>query len=93
MSALQPVGNRVLVRPEKAATVIGGIHVPETSNSRTGEVRRGKIVAVGAGVEEKGLLTVGVRVLFAPFGGTPVKGDDNEELHLVGVEDILGVLA
>lgn len=92
MSAnLQPVGNRVLVRPEKAATQIGGIHVPETTYTRHSEPRRGVVVAVGGAVEEKDL-KVGARVLFTPFGSTPIRGDTNEELHLVGTDDILAVL-
>ena len=91
-SKLQPLADRVLVKPmEKEEKTKSGIYLPDTAKEKPQE---GEIMAVGPGkLNEDGQripmdLKVGDRVIYAKYGGTEIKVDD-EELIILRESDIL----
>jgi len=92
---LQPLGDRVLVKPvEKEEVRKGGIIIPDTAKEKPQE---GEIVAAGPGkLGEDGKrlsmdVKAGDRILYGKYSGTEIKIDDKEYL-IMHQEDILGVL-
>ena len=93
---LEPLADRVLVKPiERQEMTKGGILLPDTAKEKPQE---GKVLAVGPGKltdEGKRLamaLKVGDIVLYARYGGTEYKLDD-EEVIILRESDILGVFS
>lgn len=93
---LKPIGDRVLVQPDKEAEVKkGGIIIPDTAKEKPQE---GKIVALGTGkTDDHGKkipfeVKVGDRVIFSKYGGTEIKLNGEEHM-ILREEDILGVIA
>jgi chaperonin GroES len=89
---LQPLADRVLVKPiEKEEKTKSGIYLPDTAKEKPQE---GEIMAVGPGkMTDDGKripmdLKVGDRVIYAKYGGTEIKVDD-EELMILRESDIL----
>jgi len=89
---LQPLADRVLVKPiEKEEKTKSGIYLPDTAKEKPQE---GEIMAVGPGkIDDSGKripmdLKVGDRVIYAKYGGTEIKIDD-EELIILRESDIL----
>jgi chaperonin GroES len=89
---LQPMADRVLVKPiEKEEMTKSGIYLPDTAKEKPQE---GEILAVGPGkMSEDGKriamdLKVGDIVIYAKYGGTEIKIDD-EELIILRESDIL----
>lgn len=82
---LRPLGNRIVVRPEKAPEKSkGGILIPERSQERDRENRRGEVLACGRGkLLDSGevapmQIACGNVVLIPKYAGTEVKVDDVE---------------
>ena len=95
MTKFRPLGDRVLVkRIKEEERTKGGIVIPDTAKEKPQE---GTIIAVGAGkFNDKGDRTPlevkeGDRVLFAKYGGTEFKYQD-EDLLVLRESDILAVL-
>jgi chaperonin GroES len=89
---LQPLGDRIVVKPvEKEEVTKGGIVLPDTARERPQE---GKVLAVGPGkMTDDGKrvpmdVKVGDIVLYAKYGGTEIKEED-EELIILRESDIL----
>ncbi|MFA5308845.1 MAG: co-chaperone GroES [Dehalococcoidales bacterium] len=89
---LQPLADRVLVKPiEKEEKTKSGIYLPDTAKEKPQE---GEVMAVGPGkMADDGKripmdLKVGDRVIYAKYGGTEIKVDD-EELMILRESDIL----
>jgi chaperonin GroES len=89
---LQPLADRVLVKPmEKEGKTKSGIYLPDTAKEKPQE---GKVLAVGPGkMTDDGKrilpdLKVGDTVIYAKYGGTEIKIDD-EELIILREGDIL----
>ena len=89
---LQPLADRVVVKPvPKEEKTTSGIYIPDTAKERPQE---GEIIAVGSGrLTDDGKriamdLTVGDRVIYAKYGGTEIKIDD-QELVIMRESDIL----
>jgi chaperonin GroES len=89
---LQPLADRVLVKPvEKEEKTKSGIYLPDTAKEKPQE---GIIMAVGPGkMTDDGKripmdLKVGDRVIYAKYGGTEIKVDE-EELMILRESDIL----
>ncbi|MCK4331874.1 MAG: co-chaperone GroES [Dehalococcoidia bacterium] len=89
---LQPLGDRVVVRPAaKEEVTKGGIVLPDTAKEKPQE---GKVIAVGPGrLTDEGKrivmdVKVGDTVIYAKYGGTEIKEDD-EELIILRESDIL----
>jgi chaperonin GroES len=93
--ALTPLSDRVVVRPTQRDEVTrSGIVLPDTAREKP---QRGEVLAVG-----KGRLTdtgdridmdvkVGDQILFAKYGGTEFKLED-EDLLILSEKDVLAVV-
>jgi chaperonin GroES len=89
---MQPMADRVLVKPiEKEEMTKSGIYLPDTAKEKPQE---GKVLAVGPGkMTDDGKriamdIKVGDTVIYAKYGGTEIKVDD-EELIILRESDIL----
>jgi chaperonin GroES len=89
---LQPLADRLVVKPiEKEEITKGGIVLPDTAKEKPQE---GKVLAVGPGrLSDDGKrlpmdISVGDIVIYAKYGGTEIKIDD-EELVILRESDIL----
>ncbi len=89
---LQPLADRLVVKPiEREEVTKGGIVLPDTVKEKPQE---GKVLAVGPGrrsEEGKAIpmdIKVGDIVLYAQYGGTEIKVDD-EELMILRESDVL----
>ena len=92
MAKLQPLADHLVVKPiEREEVTKGGIVLPDTAKERPQE---GKVIAVGPGrLSEDGKriameVKVGDTVVYAKYGGTEIKVDD-EELIILRESDIL----
>ena len=89
---LQPLADRLVVRPiEREEITKGGIVLPDTAREKPQE---GEVLAVGEGrLSEDGNriameVKVGDIVIYAKYGGTEIKIED-EELVILRESDIL----
>ena len=89
---LQPLADRVLVKPiEKEEKTKSGIYLPDTAKEKPQE---GEVIAVGPGkIADDGKrivmdLKVGDTVIYAKYGGTEIKIDE-DELIILRESDIL----
>ena len=89
---LQPLGDRVVVKPmPKEEVTKGGIVLPDTAKEKPQE---GKVLAVGPGrMTDDGKripldVKVGDVVVYAKYGGTEIK-EDGDELIILRESDIL----
>jgi chaperonin GroES len=93
---VQPLGDRVVVRPLEAETKTkGGIVLPDTAKEKPQE---GEIVAVGKGkILDTGAVQalevkVGDKVLYGKYTGNEITTKDGEELLIMREEDILAII-
>jgi len=89
---LQPLGDRVVVRPIKKEEITkGGIVLPDTAKEKPQE---GEVLAVGPGkLTDDGTrlemeVKTGDKVIYAKYAGTEIKIDD-DELLIIRDSDIL----
>ena len=89
---LEPLADRLVVRPiEKEEVTKGGIFLPDTAKEKPQE---GEVLAVGPGrISDDGDriamdVKVGDVIIYAKYGGTEIKIDD-EELMILRESDIL----
>ena len=89
---LQPLADRIVVRPiEREEQTKTGIYLPDTAKEKPQE---GKVIAVGPGrkSEDGNVVAMDVKVgdivIYAKYGGTEIKIDD-EELMILRESDIL----
>jgi chaperonin GroES len=89
---LHPLADRILVRPnEKETKTKSGIYLPDTAKEKPQE---GEVIAVGPGkMTEDGKripldVKAGDTVIYAKYGGTEIKVDE-EELIILRESDIL----
>ncbi len=92
MSKIEPLGDRVVIKPTPKEEVSkGGIVLPDTAKEKPQE---GKIMAVGPGrLTEDGKriameVKKGDKVIYSKYAGTEFKLD-NEELVIMRESDIL----
>lgn len=92
---IQPLGDRVLVKPiEAKETKRGGLIIPDTAKEKPQE---GEVVACGKGktTEDGKVLPMDVKagdkILYGKYSGSEIKLDDQEYL-IMHQEDILGIL-
>ncbi|BEJ57586.1 MULTISPECIES: co-chaperone GroES [Campylobacter] len=82
----QPLGKRVLVkRVEETKTTASGIIIPDNAKEKP---LMGEVVAVSKEITD---IVNGDKIVFAKYGGTEIKLDNNEYLVL-NLDDILGIL-
>ncbi|MBI3008419.1 MAG: co-chaperone GroES [Candidatus Omnitrophica bacterium] len=93
--AIQPIGDRVLIKAMEAEEKTkGGIVLPDTAKEKPQE---GKVIAVGKGkLMEDGSIKplevkVGDKILYGKFSGTEVAYKDEEYL-IVREDDILAII-
>ena len=89
---LQPLADRVVVKPiEREEKTKSGIYLPDTAKEKPQE---GEVIAVGPGrLSEDGKrmaidVKMGDIVIYARYGGTEIKIED-EELVILRESDIL----
>jgi len=91
---LKPLGNKVIVKRLDVKDKIGSIYLPDNAKEKP---TQGRVLSVGPGKElDNGTLSkmqvkAGDLIIFQTYAGTEVKVDD-EELLIVGEEDILGII-
>ena len=91
---VQPLGDRVVLRPEeKGEQMRGGLHLPVIAKEK---LRHGEVVAVGPGRYEKGErvpmeLSAGQTVLYEKFNGTMVTLDEEKYL-IIQESDVLAIV-
>ncbi len=89
---LEPLGDRIIVRPIKGEEITrSGIILTDTAKEKPQE---GEVIAVGPGrLTDEGKrivmdLKVGDKVIYAKYGGTEIKIED-QELVIMRESDIL----
>ena len=93
MSALRPLGDRVLVKPvEQEIKTKSGIMLPESAQEKSNTA---EVVAVGPGFYQDGKLIApevkpGDRILYSEYAGQKVKIDGTEH-QIIRLDDILAV--
>jgi chaperonin GroES len=92
---LKPLGDRVVVKPqEQVQTTASGLALPETAKEKP---QQGEVIAVGAGRRDDNgkhipmEVSVGDTVLYAKYGGTEVKVND-DKLLVLKESDILAIV-
>ena len=93
---LQPLGDRIIVKPLAAEAVTkGGIVLPDTAKEKPQE---GEVVAVGKGkVTEDGKLQAmevkkGDVVLYGKYSGNEITTKKGEELLIMREDDVLAIV-
>ena len=94
MSSIQPLGDRVVVRPQPAEEkTASGLYIPDAAKEKP---QRGKVVSVGPGrVENGNKIDMTVKpddvVLYGKYAGTEINVGD-EDLLIMRESDILGIV-
>ncbi|TKJ37228.1 co-chaperone GroES [candidate division LCP-89 bacterium B3_LCP] len=93
---IKPVDERVLIQPlESEEQKVGSIIIPDTAKERP---QIGTVIAIGDDLTKKDggkvlseILKVGDKVVYAKYGGTEIK-HENQEYLIVSRSDILAVV-
>lgn len=90
MSKIQPLADRVLVRPVAAEEkTIGGIIIPDSAKEKP---LRGEVIAVGNGTKDEAMvLKAGDQVLYGKYAGTELEFD-GEKLLIMRQSDVLAMV-
>lgn len=85
--SVKPLGERIVVKREKEEEKTkGGLYLPETADKE--KLQLGKVVAVGPDFKN---VKKGDTVIFAKYGGTDIK-IENEDYLVLGKDDVLATL-
>ena len=90
MAKIQPLADRVLVRPVAAEEkTIGGIIIPDSAKEKP---LRGEVIAVGNGTKDEAMvLNAGDQVLYGKYAGTVLEFD-GEKFLIMRQSDVLAIL-
>ena len=90
MTKIQPLADRVLIRPVAAETTTkSGIIIPDNAKEKP---LRGEVIAVGCGTkDEQMVLKEGNNVLYGKYAGTELEMD-GEKLLIMKQADVLAVI-
>ena len=90
MSKIQPLADRVLIKPVAAEEkTIGGIIIPDSAKEKP---LRGEVIAVGEGTkDEKMILKEGDVVLHGKYAGTELEYESDKFL-IMRQSDVLAIL-
>ncbi len=90
MATIQPLADRVLVRPAAVEEkTIGGIIIPDSAKEKP---LQGDVIAVGNGTkDEPMLLTAGDRVLYGKYAGTEIE-HEGEKYLIMRQSDVLAII-
>ena len=96
MIKLKPLGDRLVIEAiEQDETTASGILIPETAKEKPQE---GRVLAAGPGrLDDNGKrvamgVKVGDRVLYAKYGGTEIKLEDNKKVLILRESDVLALV-
>ncbi|MEJ2599620.1 MAG: co-chaperone GroES [Anaerolineales bacterium] len=86
---IQPLGSRVLVRPDDEAEsrTSSGLYIPETAKEKP---QTGEVIAIGDEDEEI-KVKIGQKVLYPKYTGTEIKLDGVDHL-IMDADDILAIV-
>ncbi len=89
--SIQPLGDRVLVKPAPAEEkTASGIIIPDPTKEKPS---RGEVIAVGNGTkDEEMIVKAGDNVLYGKYAGTELEFD-GEKYLIMRQSDILGILS
>lgn len=86
---IQPLGDRVLVKPLEETVKKGGIIIPDTAKEKP---QKGEVIAVAQGKEAENLeVKAGDKVLFGKYAGTEITVNGEEHL-ILSASDILAIV-
>ena len=90
MAKIQPLADRVLVRPVAAEEkTIGGIIIPDSAKEKP---LRGEVIAVGNGTKDEAMvLNAGDQVLYGKYAGTELEYEC-EKFLIMRQSDLLAIL-
>lgn len=90
MAKIQPLADRVLIRPVAAEEkTIGGIIIPDSAKEKP---LRGEVIAVGNGTKDEAMvLNAGDQVLYGKYAGTELEFD-GEKFLIMRQSDVLAIL-
>ncbi|MGN0236299.1 MAG: co-chaperone GroES [Paludibacteraceae bacterium] len=90
MSKIQPLADRVLVKPVAAEEkTIGGIIIPDSAKEKP---LRGEVIAVGNGTKDEAMvLSAGDQVLYGKYAGTELEYE-GEKYLIMRQSDVLAIL-
>lgn len=90
MSKIQPLADRVLVKPVAAEEkTISGIIIPDSAKEKP---LRGEVLAVGKGTkDEEMVLQAGDQVLYGKYAGTELEYE-GEKYLIMRQSDVLAIL-
>ena len=90
MSKIQPLADRVLVKPVAAEEkTISGSIIPDSAKEKP---LRGKVLAVGKGTkDEEMVLKAGDQVLYGKYAGTELEYE-GEKFLIMSQSDVLAIL-
>ena len=90
MAKIQPLADRVLVRPVAAEEkTIGGIIIPDSAKEKP---LRGEVIAVGNGTKDEAMvLNAGDQVLYGKYAGTELE-HEGEKFLIMRQRDARAIL-
>ncbi len=90
MATIQPLADRVLVRPAAVEEkTIGGIIIPDSAKEKP---LQGDVIAVGNGTKDEAMvLAAGDRVLYGKYAGTEIE-HEGEKYLIMRQADVLAIL-
>ena len=94
---LQPLEDRIVVRPEEAQeTTVSGLVIPDTAKEKP---QQGEVLAIGPGKrsEQTGEIipldiAVGDTVVYSKYGGTEITVE-GEDLLILSSRDVLAIVS
>ena len=86
---IQPLADRVLIKPAAAEEKIGGIIIPDTAKEKP---LKGEVLAVGKGTKDEEMVRqVNDTVLYGKYSGTELELD-GEKYLIMRQSDVLAVI-
>ena len=86
---IQPLADRVLIKPAEAEEKIGGIIIPDTAKEKP---LRGEIIATGNGTkDEEMVLKVGDKVLYGKYAGQELEFE-GEKYMVMRQSDVIAII-
>jgi chaperonin GroES len=90
MSKIQPLADRVLIKPAAAEEkTVGGIIIPDSAKEKP---LRGEVLAVGEGTKDEAMvLKAGDQVLYGKYAGTELELE-GEKYLIMRQNDVLAII-
>ena len=86
---IQPLADRVLIKPAAAEEQLGGILIPDTAKEKP---LKGEIIATGNGTkDEEMVLKVGDTVLYGKYAGQELEYD-GEKYMVMRQSDVIAII-